>query len=134
VWIRQLATSSNVQIVAPEPLAVIGGLIWVSDGAGGNPREIVQAMSSSGTSDDVTWAADRVVFTSTIGGHRSISSVGLGGATSQEVVSQGSSPTSTSDGRTVVFRSTDPARHCLWKIGDAGRLLRLSAARPSFPA
>jgi dipeptidyl aminopeptidase/acylaminoacyl peptidase len=32
VWIRQVATSSNVQIVAPEPGAVIGGLTVTPDG------------------------------------------------------------------------------------------------------
>ena len=32
VWIRQVATSSNVQIVAPEPLANVGGLTVTPDG------------------------------------------------------------------------------------------------------
>ena len=63
--------------------------IWVSDGSGANAKEIVPATPSSGTLDEVTWAADRVLFTSTIGGHRSISSVGVDGGTAQEVVTQG---------------------------------------------
>ncbi len=63
--------------------------IWVSDGSGANAKEVVPATQSSGTGDDVTWAADRLLFTSTIGGHRSISSVGQDGGTSQEVVTQG---------------------------------------------
>jgi Tol biopolymer transport system component len=108
--------------------------IWVSGGSGGNAKQIVPAIQSSGTADDVTWAADRVLFTSTIGGHRSISSVGPDGAASQEVVIQGSSPTTTSDGRTVVFRSTDPARQGLWKITDAGRPVQVVGGQTLFPS
>jgi Tol biopolymer transport system component len=105
--------------------------IWVSDGSEGNPKEIVPAILSSETADDVTWAADRVVFTSTIGGHRSISSVGPGGATSQEVVSQGSSPTSTSDGRTVVFRSS-ALRFLPLQTADGGRRIEWTPDSKGF--
>ena len=107
--------------------------IWVSDGSGANAKELVPATQSSGTDDFVTWAADRLLFTSTIGGHRSISSVDRDGGPSQEVVSQGIGPTTTSDGRTVVFRSTDPARLGLWKITDGGRPVQLVDGQASWP-
>jgi serine/threonine protein kinase/Tol biopolymer transport system component len=108
--------------------------IWVSDGSGANAKEVVPATQSSGTADDVTWAADRLLFTSTIGGHRSISSVGQDGGTSQEVVTQGIWPTTTSDGRTVVFRSTDFARQGLWRVTDGGRPVQVVGGQASWPS
>ena len=107
--------------------------IWVSDGSGANATEVVPATPSSGTTDDVTWAADRVLFTSTMGGHRSISSVGQDGGTAQDVVTQGVYPTTTSDGRTVVFRSTEPARQGLWKVTDGGRPAQLTRGSTPWP-
>ncbi len=107
--------------------------IWVSDASGANAKEVVPATQSSGTIDNVTWAADRVLFTSTMGGHRSIASVGQDGGTAQDVVTQGSFPTTTSDGRTVVFRSTDPTRLGLWKVTDGGRPAQLTAGLINFP-
>jgi Tol biopolymer transport system component len=75
----------------------------------------------------VAWAGNRLVFTSAVGGQRVISSVGPDGGVSREVVTQGSSPAATSDGRTIVFRSSDPARPGLWKITDGGRPEQLTA-------
>jgi dipeptidyl aminopeptidase/acylaminoacyl peptidase len=106
----------------------------VSDGSGANAKEVVPATQSSGMGDDVTWAADRLLFTSTIGGHRSISSIGQDGGTSQEVVTQGFVPTSTSDGRTVVFRSTVPQRQGLWKVTDGGRPAQLLGGPAGWPS
>ena len=45
VWIRQVATSSNVQIVAPEPLARIDGLTVTPDG---NYVDYVRRASGAG--------------------------------------------------------------------------------------
>ncbi len=108
--------------------------IWVSDGSGANAKEVVPPTQSSGMGDDVTWAADRLLFTSTIGGHRSISSIGQDGGPSQEVVTQGFVPTSTSDGRTVVFRSTVPQRQGLWKVTDGGRPAQLLSGPAGWPS
>jgi serine/threonine protein kinase/Tol biopolymer transport system component len=108
--------------------------IWVSDGSGTNAKEVVPATQSSGTVDVVEWAVDRVLFTSTIGGHRSISSIGQDGGTSQEVVTQGALPTTTSDGRTIVFRSTDPKRQGLWKVTDGGRPALLFSGPTNWPS
>jgi Tol biopolymer transport system component len=108
--------------------------IWVGDGSGANAKEVVPSTQSSGASDDLTWAADRLLFTSTIGGQRTISSVSEKGGTSQEVVTQGVSPTTTSDGRTVVFRSTDPARQGLWKVTDGGRPVKVVGESAGWPS
>jgi Tol biopolymer transport system component len=108
--------------------------IWVTDASGANAKEVVPATQSSGTDDHVTWGADRLLFTSTIAGRRSISSAGQDGGTSQEVVSQGIYPVTTSDGRTIVFRSTDPARQGLWKITDGGRPVQLVGGVAGWPS
>ena len=54
----------------------------------GSQREGSRARvrSRAGRRTTSTWAADRLLFTSTIGGHRAISSVGQDGGTPQEVV------------------------------------------------
>jgi Tol biopolymer transport system component len=106
--------------------------IWVSDGAGANGKEVVPPLQSSGTLQNVTWAADRLLFTGMSGGHRAILSVGPDGRP-QELVRQAFFPTTTSDGRTVVFISTDPARRGLWKTTDGGRLVRLTDMAPGWP-
>jgi hypothetical protein len=108
--------------------------IWVSDGSGTNPKEVVPATQSSGTSDYVTWAGDRLLFTSTSGGHRSISSVSPDDGTAQEIVTQAAFPTTTADGRTVVFRSTHRARQGLWKMTDGGRPARLWGGSTNWPS
>jgi Tol biopolymer transport system component/predicted Ser/Thr protein kinase len=108
--------------------------IWVSDGSGANAKEVVPSSQASGVTDRVTWAVDRLLFTSAIGGHRSISSVGQDGGTSQEVVTQGGLPTTTSDGRTVVFSSTDMGRQGLWKVTDGGRPVQVIGWQASWPS
>jgi Tol biopolymer transport system component len=108
--------------------------IWVSDASGANAREIVPSTTSSGAEDHVTWAGDRLLFTSTIGGHRAISSVSPDGGTSQEAAGPGVNPTTTSDGRTIVFRSTDQGRQGLWKITEGGRPVRLVGQSAAWPS
>ena len=108
--------------------------IWVTDEAGANAREVMPPTQSSGTADIVAWAADRLLFTSTIAGHRSISSIGRDGGTPQEIVTQGTNPTATSDGRTVVFRSTNPKREGLWKVVDGARPAQLFDRRINWPS
>ena len=67
-------------------------------------------------------------------GQKSHSSIGQDGGTSQEVVTQGFVPTSTSDGRTVVFRSTVPQRQGLWKVTDGGRPAQLLGGPAGWPS
>jgi eukaryotic-like serine/threonine-protein kinase len=107
--------------------------IWVSDASGANAKEVVPPTVSSGTEDQVAWAPDRLLFTSTIGGHRSISSVSPDVGTPQEVADQGMDPT-TADGRTIVFRSTDQARLGLWKVADGGRPVRIFEGSAAWPS
>jgi Tol biopolymer transport system component len=108
--------------------------VWVSDGSGANAKEVASAVQSSGTVDFVTWAADRLLFTNTAGGHRTISSVGPDGGPPQEVVSRAYAATATSDGRTVVFASANVVPAGLWKITDGGRPVRLVGGQPGWPS
>ena len=108
--------------------------IWVSDGSGANAKEVAPSVQSSGTADFVTWAVDRLLFTNTVSGYRTISSIGPDGGTPQEVATQAFSATTTSDGRTVVFVSTDAARRGLWKITDGGRPIQLVGGQPGWPS
>ena len=107
--------------------------IWVSDASGANPKELVPPLQSSGTVQHVTWAADRLLFTGMSGAHRAILSVGPDGGRPQDLVRQAFFPTTTSDGRTVVFISTDPARPGLWKTTDGGRHVQLTDMAPAWP-
>jgi Tol biopolymer transport system component len=107
--------------------------IWVSDGAGANEKEVVAPLQSNGSIQNVTWAADRLLFTSMSGGHRSILSVGLDGRRPQELVPLAYYPTTTSDGRTVVFSSGDPARPGLWKATEGGRAVPLTDMLATWP-
>jgi Tol biopolymer transport system component len=107
--------------------------ILVSDRSGANAKEVVPAQQSSGPIQNVTWAADRLLFTSMSGGLRSISSVARDGGGPQELVRQAYFPTTTSDGRAVVFISTDPARPGLWKTTNGGRPIPLTNMRPFWP-
>jgi Tol biopolymer transport system component/tRNA A-37 threonylcarbamoyl transferase component Bud32 len=107
--------------------------VWVIDGARANGKEVVAPRQSSGAIQNVTWAADRLLFTSLSGGHRSILSVGLDGGRPQDLVPQAYSPTTTSDGRTVVFSSADPARLGLWKATDVGRSVPLTEMQAGWP-
>ena len=108
--------------------------IWVSDRAGANGKEVVAPLQTiAGLAQSVTWAADRLLFTSLSGGYFSILSVGLDGGRPQELVPQAGLPTTTSDGRTVVFDSNDPARRGLWKTTDGGRIVALTNMDPGWP-
>jgi Tol biopolymer transport system component len=107
--------------------------IWISGGSGANAREVVPATQSGGARDALAWSADRLLFTSTIDGRRSISSIGLDGGTPQDAVPQGDTPIATSDGRTVVYRSTDPSRPGLWKVTDGARAVELVGGQGNWP-
>jgi Tol biopolymer transport system component len=102
--------------------------VLTTDGTGNNPKEIVASAPSSGGTDYVGWAADRVLFTSTMAGHRAISILPAQGGLPQELAPFGSAsaPKATSDGRTVVFGSLDSSHPGLWKITDAGRPVQLT--------
>ena len=108
--------------------------IWVGDGTGGPGKEVVSTVPSSAREVGLAWAGDRLLFPSTLGGQRAITSVIPGAGTPQEVISQAMSPVATADGRTVLFISTDPARPGLWKTTDGGRPVLVTPVATSNPS
>jgi len=107
--------------------------IWVSDASGANVKEVAPAVQSSGPIDNVTWAANRLLFTNTTAGHRTVLSVDQDGGTAQEVATRAMWPATTSDGRTMVFVSNDPVRRGLWKIQDGGRPVQVFDGETGWP-
>ncbi len=108
--------------------------IQVSDAMGANAVRVAPPVLSSGTTDYVAWAGDRLLFSSSPGGHRAISSVLPGGGAPQGIVSRGDLPTATSDGRTIVFVSDETGRAGLWKANTGGgRRMQLLSENVGWP-
>jgi len=95
--------------------------IAISDGAGNESKEIDAFVVSRPSDADVIWAADRLLYTKSANGPLSIWSVRLGGRP-EESVARARYPAATSDGKTIVFQSTDPGSYgSLWRIDADGR-------------
>jgi serine/threonine protein kinase len=98
--------------------------IWVADGGGENGRETVQPFpdEATGYGTAVTWAGERLVYTTKALGLPTIESLLPGRGSAEEVVSRGVWPSATPDGQTIVFVSTDTAiLGSLWAIDTDGR-------------
>jgi Tol biopolymer transport system component/DNA-binding winged helix-turn-helix (wHTH) protein len=102
--------------------------IWVGDGAGRNLTETIPRSAGYGT---VAWAGRRLLYPKMVGSRLAIWSVSPDGTT-QEIISSGSAPSATSDGRFIVFVGS---AHSLWKVdGDgshATELVHDGAADPT---
>jgi Tol biopolymer transport system component len=93
--------------------------IWIGDGGG---IRFAEAARESG--GNMNWAADRLIYDTTISGHPSISAFGSGA--SQELIRDAIEPSATSDGATIVFNRTLPPTSGLWKAqGDGQRPIQL---------
>jgi Tol biopolymer transport system component len=93
------------------------GSIWVGNAHATEGKEVV-ALRGGG---ELSWAADRLLYTTTIRGRLTIASVRPGRGAPEEVVVNGRSPTATSDGRTIVFSMTEGRTAGLWKVDADGR-------------
>jgi serine/threonine protein kinase len=89
--------------------------IWSGGGTGADAMEVVSPFPYSGTAMSLAWAADRVLYdASTANGGPMVAAVPRSGPP-VDVVLNGNSPGSTSDGRTIVFVKIG-ADAGLWKI------------------
>jgi eukaryotic-like serine/threonine-protein kinase len=98
--------------------------VWVGDDGGANGTEVVPPAldEPAGYGRGVTWAGEHLVYTTRSADFSSISSRVPGHETAEEIVSRGIWPAATSDGRTIVFVSSEAAaRGALWKADADGR-------------
>ena len=96
--------------------------IWVADGTGLNGTEVVPPAPFGGLVMTVAWAGDRLLYMTQGDGRLSIASVVPGRGMPAEVVQNGGVPVATSDGRKVIYVSTEPgARAGIWKVDADGR-------------
>jgi hypothetical protein len=89
--------------------------IWVGDAAGTRGVDVTPSIESVEIVTQLAWAADRVVYGSTLNRVPSIASVTPGHAP-VDIVTNAALPAVTSDGRTVVFFNTNEDARGLWKI------------------
>jgi Tol biopolymer transport system component len=98
--------------------------VWVSYDGGANGTEVVPPAPDepAGYGRGVTWAGEHLIYTTRSADFSSISTRLPDRGTAEEIVSRGIWPTATSDGRTIVFVSTEAAvRGALWKADADGR-------------
>jgi Tol biopolymer transport system component len=114
-------TADRTTLVTGRTDATVG--IWVGDGDAANLTEAVpSAPHETGYGYGVTWAGEHLVFTAIAGDHPSIFSVVPGRGAPEEIHSRGQSLAATSDGRTLVFVSTEArVLGSLWKADADGR-------------
>jgi serine/threonine protein kinase/Tol biopolymer transport system component len=96
--------------------------IWVTDGTGMNGTEVVPPAPFGGLLMTAAWMGDRLLYMTQGDGRLSISSVAPSGGMPTELVQNGGVPVATSDGRHVIYVSTEPgARAGIWKVDADGR-------------
>jgi serine/threonine protein kinase/Tol biopolymer transport system component len=96
--------------------------IWVADRTGLNGTEVVPPAPFGGLSMTAAWMGDRLLYMAQGDGRLSISSVAPSGGMPTELVQNGGVPVATSDGRHVIYVSTEPgARAGIWKVDADGR-------------
>jgi Tol biopolymer transport system component len=111
-------TADRGSLVTAQRVTRVG--IWIGDGLATRGAEAVPL--AVGRRGDVAWAADRLVYTTFVSGQPSIVSVAPNGAPAEETVLKGIGPASTSDGRTIVYVSTEAgASGGVWKADADGR-------------
>jgi Tol biopolymer transport system component len=96
--------------------------VWVGDSTAATGTDVVPPTPFTLSRFRVTWAADRLLYTTTAGGPNAITSLLPGRGAPEEVISKASSPGATWDGRTIVYTSTTGgAQGGLWKADADGR-------------
>jgi eukaryotic-like serine/threonine-protein kinase len=104
------------------------GSVWVGDAEGAAGSQVVPLTRGLVA---VAWAGNRVLYQSSAGFQASIASVTPEGDAPREIIARAVSPASTSDGRTIVFSSTESGgRQGLWKVDVEGvRAVQLETGR-----
>ncbi len=122
-------TADRSSLVTAQRATRVG--FWVGDGLATRGTEIVPP--ALGRRGDVAWASDRLVYTTLTSGQSSIVGVAPGRGTPEEMVLKGTAPAATSDGRTIVYVSTESGAHAgLWKADADGRHATQLVSGPVF--
>jgi serine/threonine protein kinase/Tol biopolymer transport system component len=107
--------------------------IWVGDSLAAQGAEIVAPMRAGGSGGPVggaiAWASNRLLYVSNANRTLSLTAVDPVTTTSEEIISKAKAPSVSSDGRTIVFVSTDAKSDgSVWKVGiDGSHPVRLLA-------
>lgn len=116
---NDLTNYAGVSVTADQSSLVSGRIdrragIWVGDATGNQSAEVVNSMPFPGAAyaATVTWAGDRLVYTTSGTGRFVIATTAPGLQAQEELVSLAAFPAVTGDGRTMVF----------WKAGTDGRI------------
>jgi Tol biopolymer transport system component len=126
---NDLSSYEGISVTADRTTLVTGRTdakvaIWVGDGDGANGTEAAPpAPHETNYGYGLTWAGEHLVFTSTVGDHSSLFRVVPGRGAPEEIHSRVQwLGAGTSDGRTLVFISTEPrTQGSLWKSDADGR-------------
>jgi Tol biopolymer transport system component len=95
--------------------------VWVGDGTASEGSDAVPPEVSADGFVTVAWAGERLLYGAAIGGRPTIRRIAPAGGATEEIVSQGGNPGSTSDGRAIFFESSDPGNRAgIWKIDTDG--------------
>jgi Tol biopolymer transport system component len=97
--------------------------IWIGDAAGGGVQQVVPTIKTGTTSRPrVTWAGERLLYTTSAAGQLAIAVMAPPRGASEEILAHADAPAATSDGRTLLFVSTETgARTGLWKADADGQ-------------
>jgi hypothetical protein len=122
---NDLISYSGVSLTADRSILVTGRSdvragVWVGDRSGTSGAEVAP-LSTGNDSGGLAWAGERLLHVITANGHTSIAAL-TGRTMSDEIVTRGVFPSATSDGRTIIFVSTEIGdRAGLWKVDADGR-------------
>jgi len=86
--------------------------LWVGDADAAHGAEVVGPAALTTTIMSLTWGGDKVIYDSTANGTHAIVSVTPGTGEPTAITSQGTLPSATTDGKTIVFVDMDG----LWKL------------------
>jgi DNA-binding winged helix-turn-helix (wHTH) protein/Tol biopolymer transport system component len=96
--------------------------IWVGDGNWTSGSEAVPLSANDLFNYRLAWAGKRLLYTTTARGYSAIMRMLPGSGTPEEIIPNATSPAATSDGRTIVFQSTqDGPQTGLWRSDGDGR-------------
>jgi len=94
--------------------------LWLADATGRNPRQIDGDVATEIARGGLAWAGDRLIYFASLPDGSGLWSKDIAGQTSQLVVAGGSTPSTSADGRTLVFMRS-LGKLSLWRADGDGR-------------